>query len=540
MFNFIALSRLSRKFFVAVLCCCIFSVAQADEEGFEDPEEAKQGESFSDSVSNIWNIVSDNVSKAAKVSADKVKDVSVDVGKKVSDTAVEAWDKSVDAYNEYTSDDTGDDSTARPLEDFGNEDTPAAAEKPEGKNNSAPPIPKKKTEEKNKEEKKTLNESSSGISRSISELWGSVSNSFTSVAEDQGSQGLWDKLNVDLDKIAQRIKKEETLPASAWVGEDRVSNREKINDMLKDVLEILEVSNVSERRNEYERLGNEILERNKDIILYREKMVTAPQKVSTVEKVWSNTVDDYKRKIADTENEIADYKQRQELLLAQIQQELKGRSGIDMSREQVYSLVVMVTGDSYIKLNSIFYNIKQLVAVLEELAQKNHDYISSVNKYYGMYSVLVEALKLAHTNEIDKIRNDYLPKIEKYRVKAELASEDTRKLIRKNSGNKNYLNMLEDNLKAQAEVKRAATEYGEYLQDYLINIEQSKRIIERQLDVVLDTWKTTQLASGLLAVMKSSSQGLKNLVSMKLPDIAPLDIGRLKEQFSTISMELRK
>lgn len=148
---------LLREVLIAVMFFSLGSVLYADEKGLDEPEETKQQESFSDSVSNIWNIVSDNVSKAAKVSADKVKEVSVDVGKKVSDTAVDAWDKSVAAYNEYTADDPqANNSAEQPLENFGDEDVPAdndnksAAENTDSKDASVPPIPVEKDSDEKK------------------------------------------------------------------------------------------------------------------------------------------------------------------------------------------------------------------------------------------------------------------------------------------------------------------------------------------------------------------------------------------------------
>lgn len=485
-------------------------------------------ESISDSVVNIWDKVSDAAVKGGRI----VKEKSVEVGKEVGDKSVEAWNWATD-----------DDSEPEEMKEgaFGDDSLAIPGANEKGSNDpetpGAPPVPQM--------EKKKSESMTSSVGSSAAELWGRVAEAFSSDESEDGSTGypdraeLWDEINIDLDEIAQKLQKQDSLPADSLFGEDRDSNRKKIDKMLTEVLEVLEVSNVSDRKQEYADLEEEIREKNTDIIALREKMVVAPVKVEGVDKVWKNTVEDYKSKIAASEAEIADLKVRQKNILATIKSELLERSGIKLSDDQVYSLVVMVSGDSFITLNSIFYNIKQLVGILEELAESNQDYINTIKKYYGMYAVLVEALKLSHEVEIDKIKNDYLPKINEYRVRAQIASKDTKALIAKNQENPANLAMLKNNLRAQAEVYTAAGAYGQYLSDYLVSLESSKREIESQLVIVMDTWRTTQLASGLLAVMKSSSSGLKDLVSMELPSIKPLNIGRLKDQFSMISMELR-
>ncbi len=478
--------------------------------------QAADGDSIKDSVVNIWNKVSDAAVEGSKV----VKDKSVEISDDVSDKAVDAWEWATEddvTEPEMEEGAFGDDSMGG---DFSQEDQEINPE----------------TEDSSVTER---------VEKSAAELWARIARAFASDESFDGKgypskSALWGEINQDLSTIAERVQKQNELPKDSLFGEDKESNRRKIDKLLNQILEILEVTDVSYRKQEYAELEEKILEKNTEIISYREKMIIAPEKVEGVNKVWESSIADYKEKIAAAEAEIMVLKVNQKEILSLIQQELLDRSGIKLSDDQVYSLVVMVSGDSFVTLNSVFYNVKQLVGILEKLSEQNKDYINSVKKYYGMYAVLIEALQLAHEIEINKIKDTYMPKLDEYRVKAQLASKDTQKLIAKNMNNVQNMAMLNSNLKAQAEVFTAAGAYKEYLVTYLENLELSKAVIDQQLQVVMDTWKTTQLASGLLSVMKSSSSGIKNLVSMELPSIKPLNIGKLKDQLSMISVEIRE
>ncbi len=488
---------------------------------------AAADDSIKESVINIWDKVSDAAVKGSKV----VKDKSVEIGEDVSDKAVEAW--------EWANDDSSSDPE---LEDdaFGSDPTaPGMDAGPMGEDGmdfgSDPDDAHVDPED----------DSLSGkVERSAAELWSEVARAFSStesaVASYPTPAELWDEVSSNLGLIAQRLQQQEELPESSLFGEDRESNQKKINQLMNQVLEVLEVSAVSSRKQEYAGLEEEILKKNTELAEYREKLVLAPEKVSGVDAVWKESRGDYQRRIDSEEAEIQRLKKRQREILEAIKSELLTRSGIELSDEQVYSLVVLVSGDTFVSLNSVFFNIRQLVGVLEELSEKNRDYVNSVKKYYGMYVVLIGVFKLAHENEIDRIRDEYIPRLLEFQRRARSATVKTKELLEKNRDNPADVALLRNNLRAQAEVYQAAGAYKEYLQGYLGSLERSLEEISRQEQVVADTWKTTELASGLLAVMRSSSAGLNTLVSMELPNIKPLNIGRLKDQLNLISLRIRE
>ena len=502
------------RLFSVIAICGLYLLSVSVAGATDDGGESDDG-SFKDSVVNIWDKVSGATVKGSKI----VKEKSIELGHEVGDKAVDAWDWA-----------TEDDSAGSEMDEgaFGDDRI--------GVDDLQENYDKKQEE---------AEESFTGkVERSAVELWSKVAESFAGDEEAGGGypspEGLWDEVHGELSEIAEKMQQQEVLPDSSLLSDDKQSNKKKIDKLLTRVLEVLEVTNVSERKQEYADLEDEIRQENVDIATYKEKMILAPEKVDGIDKVWTDTRADLKQKIADSQDKITKLKQQQQDLLAAIKEELLNRSGIKLSDDQVYSLVVMVSGDSFVTLNSIFYNVKQLVGILEKFVAENQDYVNSVKKYYGMYAVLIQALEMAHDVEIQRIRDGYIPKLDEFRVRAQLATRDTKALLEKNKGNPQNTAILEQNLRAQAEVFTAAGAYKDYLSDYLQRLQESRKVIAGQLLVVMDTWKTTQLASGLLAVMQSSSAGLNDLVSMKLPSIKPLDVGRLKDQLSMISLEIRE
>ncbi len=378
--------------------------------------------------------------------------------------------------------------------------------------------------------------------RSAVELWARVAEAFAQ--GDSGEEGypsrtqLWNEVHGDLAEAARR--QSQNLPEVSASGASQGANRKEIDELLRRILVSLEVSGIARGRKEYAALEEEVSSKRADIIRLREKMVVAPEQVEGVDRLWSSTVRDYQEQIAALEQEIGSLQVRQNEILNSIQGELLKRSGVKLSADQVYSLVVLVTGESFITLHSVVYNTRQLFDLLEQLARENMEDIGSVRRYYGMYLVLLQVLELAHDQEIARIEGEYLPRLEEYQVQVDIASQDTRKLIMAIKGDESSVTLLNTNLQAQAELYAACRVYIAYLREYLLALHSGREQIQRQLFILEYASNIAYLPSGFVSMMQNSTRVLHDLSSLELPSLKEGGIGRVKAALSLLSFQINE
>jgi hypothetical protein len=357
-------------------------------------------------------------------------------------------------------------------------------------------------------------------------------------AEDGKVKEVWDGVRGDLSKIVDRIGRHASLPKSRWWREDQTSNREKINGLMEDALSTLEITTLSEYRRKYSELEEAIKSDTKLIGTYIEEKVGAPEESGVVSQLWETTKAEYEKKIERLEEDVAASRRRQGELVEKMQAEM-ARMGIKVTKDQVSSLLLVVSGDSFLDISSSFHNVKQLTVILGKLIQENEKYVQNSRKYYGMYVALVGILIHAHERAAADINEKYLPQIDEILTKTKRAGKHTRELMKENAADAAVLKRLKRNLEAQTTVSTAGAAYREHLQGQLVKLKEAAAALQKHYEVALNTFETVDVAASMLNVIKNSADDFEALQSMQLPAMLPLETERIREQFQAISDRLR-
>ena len=115
----------------------------------------------------------------------------------------------------------------------------------------------------------------------------------------------------------------------------------------------------------------------------------------------------------------------------------------------------------------------------------------------------------------------------------------TQDLVERNSGDRNRLARLQQNLEAQDTVIKAGRSYTQHLEGQLVKLAQAETQLKRHQAIALNTYETVSLASSMLSVVKKSIEDLNTIQSMELPDMLPLETERIRSEFQIISKRLR-
>ena len=350
---------------------------------------------------------------------------------------------------------------------------------------------------------------------------------------DEYGKRIFNEAYGKLSDILVRTDRHKDLPDSAWLSEDKQSNRRKIRALVEEALAILELSKITECARKHEALKVKIRAAYDEIAEYQRKKITAP-----TESSWFFGARTKKeiQALIDAKKDAACKEQPRKLVQA-MRDEFKA-AGLTITAEQVNFFLASVAGDGALQLNAVFHNIKQINLQLAQLVQESDEDAETAKKYYGLHVILIQILIDGHRTFVNSIENDYLPRVADL-LKANAANHrETRELIRRTEDGQS-LRILEANLRAQAITDRAGWLYQEHLKRLKNKLEKSVRSLQQKHLVARNTYNTAKIASELVKLIKASEKELTALQGLELPELIPFENVELQRKFEQITQQLK-
>jgi DNA repair exonuclease SbcCD ATPase subunit len=341
---------------------------------------------------------------------------------------------------------------------------------------------------------------------------------------------LWQEVVPKLDRTLTLEERQDALPASAWLGPDQESNREAVDALLDEAVDILSNAPVQDYRRRIRALQADIEQAHRDIDRYRRERISAPQQ-SLVKK----TVADYDRAIEARTAQVARDREALQTIQTSFAQELRSL-GLKLTDAQVELLLSTVVGDNIVDLGVVFDNVKAVTAQLEQLVQASGEDLASARRYYGMYVVLLKALARMHAQIEEAISGRYIPQIDAIVARAKGLSAQTREL---QGQSPEKAALLASNLEAQALTIESAAIYRRYLQEQAQQISQAREALERDIAAAWNTYETVRVSGELLALVKSSQRLLSGLMDRQVPALRPFENQEMRREFEKLTEQLR-
>jgi len=346
---------------------------------------------------------------------------------------------------------------------------------------------------------------------------------------------LWKDTVRDIDRALSLEEEKATLPKSKWFARDQISAERDLRKILDEVLEVLEISGLTEKRDEYQKLGRRIQARQKEIRELRELSLSAPEDVSAV-AFYRKSRQDYLDAIDAAEEDIDALEDRRDKVRAELVEEFKG-IGLDIDEEQVGVYLGTVSGQDMITLSAIFDNIRLLNVQLEELMKQSPGDTEAARRYYGMHMVLMRALLQAHEMTLNRLDNRYLKGLDSLEKENRDLTRETKQLLRYASPEEKP--MLSTNLRTQQATSEAIKLYRDHLRTVRDNVYEGKKKLDRRYEVALNTFLTIRISSQLIREMESAIQDLGALRSMQMPELVPIQDEAIREKFLDLGNRLQ-
>lgn len=384
------------------------------------------------------------------------------------------------------------------------------------------------------------------VSRYASETWDYVAGWFTSGTEEtppvdndplpSGIAGKWDKLSGNLNDALTLRDKQETLPDSAWFGEDKVSNSRKINELLDRALVILSGGDAGNARAEAVRLRAHITSLRTELDSLRNQRITAPESSYIF---WRQTKAKIDAKISETEAEIRRTESQMGAINSRLTDELRG-IGLELTDAQTEILLNSVTGEDILQNTVVFDNVKSVVAKLEELSRNDTNTLEITRRYTGMYLVLNDLL--IHTQEelVRKMENDYRPRLKEVITEAEALRRQALAKSNDRAYTQDQRKSFALNARSNATTIEAAKLYGELLDSQKASVMSSIKGLRLNRDLAENTYRTVRSSSELRRLIHSGLNMFDTIGRLSMPELQIFENSSMRAEFDEINRRLKK
>ena len=362
----------------------------------------------------------------------------------------------------------------------------------------------------------------------VAVFWGLAT---SATAWNDADAVVWDRVIPELESIRKLEARRDSLPQWHLFRTTRKENREKIQKILDETVMILGISPIRDLRLEIGNLATENRADENKIALLMEKRVGA-----TNDSIFGQTVEGINREIASLKQDIAE----RNGLIAAKKDEFTGNVaaiGLTLSHDQVDFLLATVVGDSVIDIGVAFYNVKRITSQLETLADESQESIEIARRYYGMYTVLLQALDEVYRSALLDIDERYLVEIDMITSRTRSLVKETKALLR--VSNEQHRAALNSNIRTQEVALDTAQIYREYLKLQRAGIDQAQAKLQKTIAVANNTYETVKISGDLLRVMRASENLFALLFELQVPELRPFRNLEMKREFEKLTTQLR-
>lgn len=346
----------------------------------------------------------------------------------------------------------------------------------------------------------------------------------------------WDKLHSLLDTTLVKLDEQRELPNSTWrpLKKDKKKVQKGIDGLLDEAIEILNISDLSETKNNISNYQDQIKEYQAIISQLETEKMMAPKDIPSW-KLWKKDVEDFEEMIQSYEKRIIKKEGEIEKSKIEFQQKIR-QIGIELDSDQVDMLLYSVTGDDDVKIISVFNNVKVITNKLKELSIKSNENLESARRYYGMHTVLLKVLLHLQDSYNDKVENEYLPKLEKISRDNKNLTQETRQLL-KESGEQ-YSHLYKSNLEAQELTEKTISFYKNHLIKNVIRMNESRKKSEKEYKIAENTYNTVSTAYSLVTLMRNTDNFFNSLNDLQIPELLKFENNEMKDEFKKLSAKI--
>jgi len=287
--------------------------------------------------------------------------------------------------------------------------------------------------------------------------------------------------------------------------------------------------------------SSELVKTFHEIRGYQTKIVESNQKISDLK---TRRILADKRGVRKCDSEIEDHQDRIERVQEEINHLKKKLSrqfhemGITLNDDQLDMLITGVTGDDDAKMFAVFHTVKHFIVQLKQLTADTGENIEVARKYYGVHTVLLKVLLRLQDIYVERIQNDYMPKLDKIVEDTEELLSQTNRLLK--DSDDAHAQVYKANTEAQQLTLRAAALYSKYLKQNEKRVLKAKEKVYKEYQAALNTYETVTNAHILISLIRKADSFYKSLSRLQVPDLVVFSNTEMKKEFEKLTIKMRE
>ncbi len=338
---------------------------------------------------------------------------------------------------------------------------------------------------------------------------------------------VWPDVIEHLDEALVLNTKIDNAPESRFFGSDKDSLGEEQEDVFAQLESLLESPSITRSRKAIDRLNEKINNEKVAIAQAKEQRVVA---IGKEREKYNASIKAHESTIRQLQEQISKQKS--------VLKHHFNLSGLLLSDEQLDVLLARVDADDTIKMALIYDVLSDITSQLMALAQESGESIEQARRYYGMYVVLLKFAIKVQSTYINKLDEEYLPKIEHISQEAHVLQKESKQLLR-SSQKASSREIVKKNLEAQQLTLRVLSLYKRQLQKQKKQIVKARALLFADYNVAKNTYDTVKISADLIHLMQSDQTSFSTLMDIQVPPIIPFENLDMQRKFEEISLRLK-
>jgi len=349
--------------------------------------------------------------------------------------------------------------------------------------------------------------------------------------EEEQFRKTWDDVFNKYRKGTELLEKRLSAPDSAWFQSSKDDYKDKIDEVINDILAVLTSQNLLEYKDEIAEKKEDIEDLKSEVLTYREKRVGAPN-----ESMIYTTKEGFDKKIKDKKDEIAILANDIRIVKKNLEKSFQD-SGIELSSEQLDVLLNRVDGDDIIQMSVVMKVLNKITEQILVLMKESGEEPSQAKRYYGMHLISWQLVYYIQQKYIDQVNQEYIPKIDNIIQKTEQMMNRTSSLIDKEIERDKRL-IYQKNFGIQKETQKVAMVYRRQLLDAQKEMKKAQSITNSNIKLSQNIYNTVSLSSELYSVISQSQKMFNQIAKIQMPKIIPFENIQIRKKYQEITGEL--
>ncbi len=214
-------------------------------------------------------------------------------------------------------------------------------------------------------------------------------------------------------------------------------------------------------------------------------------------------------------------------------------NGTPLKREQFDLMISAADAVETAKIMAVAENLRYLLQSMESQVSAPDAPLEMLKMYSGVYMMCYRVYIYAVAYAVVYIEQQYQPRLAELKKKNDDLMDESRSLRRQLTSDADR-KTLESNMASQKRMDEVLDLYGRYLKNRAKDLQNLNKEMGKHYRVAENTYRTIQLSSQLLELVRYSRNDFSRIFSFRTPELGLMLDERLSREFAEVTAALRE